>query len=125
MSFYEIDINPCMRQVTTMETKATTFRLKHDVQTALVHLSKILHRPMNLLVNEAVRGYLDQNLPKVESELEGTLANLRAYRKRDLNFEQAIEAFADAEAKFEDNVEGRIVKKKRYVSRKARRAVHA
>ena len=65
---------------------------------------------MNVLVNEAVQGYLDQNLPKAEKELEESLAKLRAYRKADPSFTQAIEAFVDAEASFADRLEGRIVK---------------
>ena len=64
---------------------------------------------MNKLVNEAVRAYLDQRGRKAERDLEACLANLRAYRKRDPDFEQAIEAFAKAEVNAKDPIEGQPV----------------
>jgi predicted nucleotidyltransferase len=66
-----------------MARKASIFRLDPAAQSALVHLSRLLGRPMNKLVNEAVRDYLLKTSQK-ERELEGTLASLRAYRERDL-----------------------------------------
>jgi predicted nucleotidyltransferase len=63
--------------------KAFIFRLDLDTHSALAQLSSLLGRPMNKLVNEAVREYLLKTTPK-ERELEGTLASLRAYRARDL-----------------------------------------
>jgi uncharacterized protein len=66
-----------------MLRKASIFRLDSDAQSALAHLSRLLGRPMNKLVNEAVRDYLLKTTQK-ERELEGTLASLREYRERDL-----------------------------------------
>jgi len=106
-----------------MTARATTIRLKEDLQSALATLSEHTQRPMNTLVNEAVQSYLDQNLPKAENELEATLAKLRAYRKHDPNFEQSLRAFADSEVKFKDGIDGRVVKKKTKVSIKSRRVV--
>lgn len=106
-----------------MTNKATTIRLQEDVQTALTTLSEHTHRTMNTLVNEAVQAYLDQNLPKAESDLESTLAKLRSYRKRDPNFEKSISLFAEAEAKYGESPKARIVKKK--AATKVRRATHA
>jgi uncharacterized protein len=63
-----------------MARKASIFRLDPDAQSALLHLSRLLGRPMNKLVNEAVRDYLLKASPK-ERELEGALASLRAYRE--------------------------------------------
>jgi predicted DNA-binding protein len=109
-----------------MPAKATTIRLKEDVQSALAVLSEHTHRTMNTLVNEAVESYLGQNMARAESDLEATLAKLRAYRKRDPHFEKAIDSFAEAEAKYPDPTEGRIVKKKTSTaSTKVRHAAHA
>ncbi|MEA3109334.1 MAG: uncharacterized protein QOI88_3939 [Gammaproteobacteria bacterium] len=71
-----------------MTRKASIFRLDPDAQAALVNLGRLLGRPMNKLVNEAVRDYLLKTSPK-ERELEGTLASLRAYRERDLRVREA------------------------------------
>lgn len=94
-----------------MTRKASTFRIDPTVQAALENLSRILKRPMNQLVNEAVKDYVDQRGRKVERDLEATLASLRAYRKRDPHFQTAIAAFVDAEARFgkEDPAEGKVV----------------
>jgi predicted nucleotidyltransferase len=71
-----------------MARKASIFRLDSDTQAALVNLGRLLGRPMNKLVNEAVRDYLLKTSQK-ERELEGTLASLRAYREHDLQVREA------------------------------------
>jgi predicted transcriptional regulator len=91
-----------------MPRKATTFRLDDDVQARLATLSKFLHQPMNRLVNEAVKHYVARRSRDVERELEESLANLRAYRELDPDFEQAIAAFAKAEVSAEDPFEGQV-----------------
>src|ERR1700676_1405365 len=81
-----------------MARKASIFRLDPEAQSALAHLSKLLGRPMNKLVNEAVRDYLLKTT-QAERELEGTLASLRAYRQRDLHVEEppaAVSTRADS-----------------------------
>ena len=94
-----------------MMRKASTFRIDPPVQAALENLSRILKRPMNRLVNEAVKDYVDQRGREVERDLEATLASLRAYRKRDPHFRTAVAEFVDAEARFgkEDPAEGKVV----------------
>jgi predicted transcriptional regulator len=90
--------------------KSTTFRLEPEVKAGLSKLSEVLHLPANRLVNEALREYLDRRILAVEREMEATLDDLRAYRKRDPNFDQAIAKVAEAEANLiEDPAEGRIV----------------
>jgi uncharacterized protein len=64
-----------------MPSKATLFRLDPDAHSALVQLGKLLGRPMNKLINEAVRAYL-LNTSQAESEVRETLASLSAYRER-------------------------------------------
>ena len=94
-----------------MTRKASTFRIDPSVQAALENLSRILKRPMNQLVNEAVKDYVDQRGREVERDLEATLASLRAYRKRNPQFQAAVAAYVDAEARFgkEDPAEGTVV----------------
>ena len=109
-----------------MAVKATTFRLKEDVRVALTHLSETMGQPLNTLVNDAVELYLGQQVPKVASELEATLAKLRKYQKQDPHFEKSIDAIVQAEVRHHDPVEGRVIKlKKPSVSKKVRRPVHA
>jgi predicted nucleotidyltransferase len=64
-----------------MAPKASIFRLDPDAQTALTHLSRLSGRPMNKLVNEAVRDYLLKT-SDAEHRVEQTLSGLRAYRDR-------------------------------------------
>jgi len=62
-----------------MSHKATLVRLDPETQSALASLSKLLGRPMNKLVNEAVRDYLLRET-SAEREVSGTLASLRKFR---------------------------------------------
>jgi predicted DNA-binding protein len=79
-------------------TKASTHRLDPDIQAALENLSRLLRRPKNRLINEAVKLYVEQKSWKVEHELDLTLRKLRALRRENRNFEGAIGAFVEAEA---------------------------
>jgi len=94
-----------------MTRKASTFRIDQPVQLALENLSRVLGRPMNQLVNEALRDYVERRSRSVERDLELTLASLRAYRRRDPHFKDAIAAVVDAEATLgkEDPAEGKVV----------------
>lgn len=85
-----------------------TLRIDAEERTALEHLSKLEGRPINQLLNEAIKSYLSQQSPK-EASLEATLSALRKYRKRDPGFQRAIAAFVDAEASLEDSHEGNPV----------------
>lgn len=94
-----------------MPRKASTFRIDPPVQQALENLSRALSRPMNGLVNEALRDYVERRSLAVEQDLELTLARLRAYRRRDPDFKAAIDAVVEAEASHgkDDPAEGRVV----------------
>lgn len=93
-----------------MIAKATTYRIDPAVQAGLSTLSKILHRPLNQLVNEAVRDFVVRRSQELEADLEASLESLRAYRKSDPRFERAIADYVDAEASLkEDPAEGRVV----------------
>jgi predicted DNA-binding protein len=94
-----------------MLPKATTFRLEPTLQAGLENLSKILKRPMNQLVNEALKDYVSRRSRAAEKDLQVALGTLRAYRRRDPNFKEAIAAAAKAEAQYvnSDPVEGQVV----------------
>jgi predicted DNA-binding protein len=92
-----------------MATKASTHRLDPEVQTALDHLSKVLRRPKNRLMNEAIKLYVQQRSREVEQELETILQELRVYRQKDPDFDKAIDAVVHGEVQLagEDPLEGR------------------
>ena len=94
-----------------MTRKATTVRLDSPTQAALENLSRVLKRPMNQLVNEAVKDFVDRRSREVEHDLEATLMSLRVYRKRDPHFKRAIAVIAQAEGRLSKNdpAEGRVV----------------
>jgi uncharacterized protein len=79
-----------------MPSKPTLFRLDPDAHSALVQLGKLLGRPLNKLINEAVRAYL-LNTSQAESEVRETLASLSAYRERNLQVAEPAVAYAAAE----------------------------
>jgi uncharacterized protein len=62
-----------------MSPKASIFRIDPNSLVGLADLSKLLRRPMNKLVNEAIRDYLLKTTP-AERELEETLTSLRNFR---------------------------------------------
>ncbi|HVI06728.1 MAG TPA: hypothetical protein VND65_00395 [Candidatus Binatia bacterium] len=84
---------------------AFTLRMGIKERAALRSLSKIEGRPINQLLNAAIKNYLNRKGQK-EQSLTADLARLRAYRKKDPDLEKAIAAFAEAEARFEDPLEG-------------------
>jgi len=85
-----------------------TLRIDAEERAALKHLSKIEGRPINQLLNDAIKSYLSRRGRK-ERTLEANLAALRAYRKKDPGFKHAIAAFVDAEVTLDDPLEGEPV----------------
>jgi len=92
-----------------MERRPFTFRLEDELYSALSALSSITKRSMNQLVTEAVAIYVKRTSREVERDLEKTLEQLRQYSSKDPDFEQAIAAFAEAEATLGDPLEGRPI----------------
>jgi len=82
-----------------------TLRIDAKERAALQDLSKVEGRPINQLLNEAIKVYLSR-MRRKERDLEANLASLRAYRKQDPGFRRAIAAFVEAEASLEDPLEG-------------------
>lgn len=84
-----------------MVRKATTFRLDPEVQAALAVLSEVQGRPLNQLVNEAVREWVSKRSRDVEVDLESTLARLKAHRLSDPTGEASMATAMAAEAAVE------------------------
>jgi predicted transcriptional regulator len=85
-----------------------TLRIDAKERAALQNLSKVERRPVNQLLNEAIKIYLRRRGRK-ERDLEASLGGLRAYRRQDPGFRRAIAAFVEAEASIEDPIEGEPV----------------
>lgn len=94
--------------------RAKTLRLQPSYEKGLVILKRILHMPINKMVNEAVGEYIERRTAEVESDLTTALEQLHAYRRADPNFLAARQAFIDGEALHgkDDPMEGRVVRKK-------------
>ena len=91
--------------------KATTFRIEPVAMDGLVKLSKILDKSLNKLANDAISEYVARRTLALEGELQSTLDDLRAYRKRDPNLEQSFAKFIEAEvavAAKDDPAEGSV-----------------
>jgi len=82
-----------------------TLRIDAEERAALENLSKIEGRPVNQLLNEAIKSFLIRRGPR-ERNLEMTLARLRAYRKRDPGWRSAMAGFVESEATLDDPLEG-------------------
>ena len=75
-------------------------------------MSRLSGRSSNQLVNEAIKELVAKRGLEIESDLEATLADLRAYRQRDANFDAAITGAAETEASvMNDPAEGEVVTK--------------
>jgi predicted transcriptional regulator len=94
----------------TMERVATTFRIEPVLKEGLAKLSRLEHRSLNQLANQAIKEFVAKRVVEAEEDLEATLEDLRAYRKRDPDFERAIAAVVEAEVAMKDDpAEGRVV----------------
>lgn len=84
-------------------------RIDPKERAALRNLSKVERRPINQLLNEAIKLYLSQPRQK-EKGLQATLEKLREYRKRDPGFKRAKAEYIDAEASLgRDPLDGEII----------------
>ena len=81
------------------------------MQQGLIVLGEVLERPLNKLVNEAVKEFIIKRSVQAQSELEETLRRLKALRKRDPQFKAARAKFVEAEARFghDDTLEGEVL----------------
>lgn len=105
-------VRPCPKgaSVETGAPKASTIRLRPELQSALDAISNHLDRPKNKIVNQAVAEFLEKTTFRLKDDLEGTLRKLNAYRIKDPHFETEIERFVVAESTgaAADNHEGQV-----------------
>src|ERR1700685_2925269 len=87
---------------------AFTLRIDAGERAALENLSKIEGRPVNQLLNEAIKSFLIRRGP-TERHLETTLARLRAYQERDPGFQSAIGECVVSEATLDDPLDGELI----------------
>ena len=110
MSKRYIDVIDSTLNGDPMERIATTLRIDPVVRARLAKLSEHLGRSMNSLADQALKELLAKLTLEVESDLEASLEELRAYRKNDPNFERAIAEAVDAEMTVEhDPAEGHVI----------------
>jgi predicted transcriptional regulator len=83
-----------------------TLRIDQEERTALEHIGELEGRPIEQLLTEAIKSYLNQRGPRGAS-LEAGLSALQKHSASDPGFERAIAAFVDAEACLEDPIEGK------------------
>ena len=88
--------------------KATTLRLDPALLSGLELLRQLQRKPLNRLINEAVRGYVARRAAEVEGGLRDILNRVRAYRRSDPDFDKMWGEFVDAEARYvhEDPAQG-------------------
>ena len=96
-SFLNFDIKKNRTVNLTMPRKASTHRLEPDVQAGLNHLSKVLHRPKNKLMNEAVSRFVQERSIQLVQEMESVINSLKEYQRNDPDFERAIERLVNDE----------------------------
>jgi predicted transcriptional regulator len=92
-----------------MERIATTFRIDPVLKDGLSKLSRLEHRSLNQLANQAIKEFVARRMVEVEDDLASTLEDLRAWRKQDPDFALAIAEFVNAEVTEDDPAEGRVV----------------
>jgi len=96
-----------------------TLNIGSEEKTALENLSRMEGRPVSELLREAIKDYLNR---RDSDNLERTMSALRACRKQDPEFKKAIDEFVEAEARFEDPLEGELMQEQLGpVQRKIRR----
>lgn len=93
-----------------MEHKPFRLNMDAELYDTLKALSLAVDLSMDQLVINAVSTYVKQKCKAPKRDLEKRLLRISQYATNDPKFEDAIAAFADAETKYEDPVEGTMVK---------------
>lgn len=88
--------------------KPITVRLAPDLQQGMDSLRLVLKRPVNRMIIEAVKGFIQIRTAEIGTDLAGLLSQIKAYKRRDPKFDAAFAEWASAEAKFggQDPAEG-------------------
>lgn len=89
-----------------MKRSHATLRINPAQMEALKNISKAEGLPVNELLHEAIRRYISwRNL----NNLERPTSALRTHPKQNPGFRNAIDEFVEAEARFEDPLEGELI----------------
>lgn len=91
-----------------MERKPLTLRLPPSEREGLERMSRLLRRPMNQIVTDAVREYLHRGTGE-ELQIREAIAALDAYRAGGAGLDAAIDAVVESEVRGEDPAEGVII----------------
>jgi len=93
-----------------MEYKSFKLNLDTELYDTLKSLGLASGIRMDQLIINAVSTYVKQEYKALKPNLESKLQRISQYATNDPKFEDAIVAFAEAETKYKDPVEGTIVK---------------
>jgi predicted transcriptional regulator len=98
-------------RVPSSKVKPITVTLAPDLLRGMEMLRVALKRPVNTMINEAVKGFIQRRTAEVDADLAGLLSQVKAHKRRDPKFDAAFAEWARAEAKFgrEDPAEGIVV----------------
>lgn len=93
-----------------MSGPTVTLRIDDDLQEGLIDLSEMLNRPVDRLLNEAVKEYMARVEGELKGDLSKALEDLRSLRKIDAGFRRAQRAFVEAEVSSSvDPAEARVL----------------
>ncbi|MEQ9641630.1 MAG: hypothetical protein RIM84_16515 [Alphaproteobacteria bacterium] len=93
-----------------MDRIATTVRVESELKQIIERIGKVRGMTFNRIANIALKDFVAREAATVEGELSALLDDLRAYRERDPDFEQAINAAVKAELAVEDDpAEGSVI----------------
>lgn len=87
---------------------AITVRLRPDLRRRLNLLRRVLKRPVNKMINEALEGFVLKRTAEVQADLKDLLAQIEDYKRHDPKFDKAFRRWEEAEASFghQDPAEG-------------------
>lgn len=89
---------------------AKTLRVSKSMDDRFRLLSKMLRRPVNKLMVEALDGFLDRKLSETEAQATSLAELARAARTNDPDGQKAIASFIEGEMAIEDDpAEGRLL----------------
>ncbi len=92
-------------------SKATTFRIDPQIQGGLKTLAKMLGRPVNKLVNDALLQFVRTEAGRLEVDLQQDIDLLRRYRELDPDLSRSVELAGDREMAYAGNdpLEGKLL----------------
>jgi hypothetical protein len=92
-------------------SKATTVRIDPAIQGGLKTLSRLLGKPVNKLVNDALAQYVKTQAGKMEVDLQQDIGLLRQYRELDPDLTRSVDQAVQRERGYvgRDPLEGELL----------------